>query len=631
MKKKIYIFLGVFVFLLLSSCFFNNNENNSTSGDTDNLQSCNTPYTIGTSGGQILDLKAKVVSENIKNILSTNGGNIEYLDCEKGKKVTAGTLIAKIKPDYTDPNIQNLVNQSNMINSQIANTENIITSTKDNFSTQFNSLNTQKSNLETQLSILNDSYSKINEQKDFGVSDIDNQLNSLQNQLNSVNTQLTKLNDLKVKLQNSKTADVEKLNLSLKNTRTQIKSLISNVLLQFDEIFGITDKNKDKNDSFEMYLSAKNVSLKNNVIAQWHSINDKDKIFDTLSNDEIASLLQDIDSMAVDAKDVMKNSVSSSSFTETTINNYYSLFMQFESGSLSAKGGIETISKSIETVSNSYDSQLLNLDIQISSAENNRENLVTNIANIKSNKLGTYTTSVDLQKNQTQSQIETLKTNLTNLSSQIESLKSQEQIQLNQLNNQISQLKASLNTININLNPQEIYAGVDGTIKEKSSSVSNKVGSNTLLCQILPNESSLKLQVYSSYNLSLPIDITFDFGNKTYTTKIINQLPYQDSVTQNYIYETSDSIFESGNPVNITDIVQEGKILDVKTVSKNKVDTGNKIYVPLDYVSNTISNSVVKLKSKTGEITKQVITLGELKSNYVEIRNGLNLGDTICK
>gem|GEM_PF-4561596 len=80
-----------------------------------------------------------------------------------------------------------------------------------------------------------------------------------------------------------------------------------------------------------MYLSAKNVSLKNNVIKQWHSINDKDKNFDTLSNDEIASLLQDIDSMAVDAKDVMKNSVSSSSFTETTINNYYSLFMQFES------------------------------------------------------------------------------------------------------------------------------------------------------------------------------------------------------------------------------------------------------------------------------------------------------------
>jgi predicted RecB family endonuclease len=60
----------------------------------------------------------------------------------------------------------------------------------------------------------------------------------------------------------------------------------------------------------------------------------------------------------------------------------------------------------------------------------------------------------------------------------------------------------------------------------------------------LPNKSSLKLQVYSSSDLVLPVDIAFEKDGKKYTTQITTKLPYQDSVTQNYVYETASEVYD---------------------------------------------------------------------------------------
>lgn len=627
MKKNIVI-LTLFLFIL-SSCGSDSTSDEVAQWENKNI--CNDEFQIQAGTVKSVNLKAKVITSDVKNILSNNAGNIEYLACENGMKVEENTLIAKITPDSSDPNIQNLVNQKNMIVAQIANTQGIISSTKSNFTTQANSLNIQKQNAQAQLKILNDSLSKISLSGDFWVSDIDKQLDALQIQYNTLETQIKDLQTLKQKTESSKKSDWEKIALNIQNTRKQIGSLLWNFLTQADEVFSISQTNKNSNINFEIYLWAKNSKLKTQVESEWKELNMKNENISTFSDEQISDILQSVDNLAQNIKQVMKDSVSSPTFPQSVIDTYYSLFNDFWSGALSAKSGIDNLIKSKETTNNTYDTQILNIDIQINSALNSQKNVQTSIDNIKSNTLWSYTAGVDIQKNQTESQIQSTKTSLNGIEEQIQALKSQEQIQINQLNSQLTQLNSSLNTININLTSQSIYAGTSGTVKEKSSSLWNKVASNTLLCQILPNKSSLKLQVYSSSDLVLPVDIVFEKDGKKYTTQITTKLPYQDSVTQNYVYETASEVYDWDKKIDISTLVSEGKVFDVSTIWDDWASIWDTIYIPLHYVVNTINNSYVKVKTSSWEIKNQDIVLWELNSSQIEVRSWLHFWETICR
>ena len=72
-------------------------------------------------------------------------------------------------------------------------------------------------------------------------------------------------------------------------------------------------------------------------------------------------ILQSVDNLAQNIKQVMKDSVSSPTFPQSVIDTYYSLFNDFWSGALSAKSGIDNLIKSKETTNNTYDTQILNL------------------------------------------------------------------------------------------------------------------------------------------------------------------------------------------------------------------------------------------------------------------------------
>lgn len=627
MKKNVLI-LSLFLFIL-SSCGKDVTQEETLTSTSENM--CYESFQVQAGSAKSLSLKAKVVTSDVKNILSNNAGNIEYLNCENGMKVEENTLIAKITPDSSDPNIQNLVNQKNMLTAQIANTQGIISSTKSNFSTQANSLNIQKQNAQAQLKILKDSLSKISLSGDFWASDIDKQLGALQIQYETLETQVKDLQTLKQKTESSKKSDGEKIILNIQNTRTQIQSLLWNFLTQVDEVFSISETNKNSNKIFEIYLWAKNSKLKTQVESEWKTINTKYQKLNSFSDQEISDLLQSVDNLAQTAKQVMKDSVSSDTLSQSTIDGYYSLFNDFWSWALSAKSGMDNLIKSKETTNNTYDTQILNIDIQINSALSSQKNLQTNIDNVKSNKLWSYNAGVDIQKNQTESQIQSTQTSLNGIEEQIQALKSQEQIQINQLNSQLTQLNSSLNTININLTSQSIYAGTSGTVKEKSSSLWNKVASNTLLCQILPNKSSLKLQVYASSDLKLPLDISFDIDGKKYTTQLVTKLPYQDTTTQNYVYETASEVYSDEKKIDIATLVSEWKVFDVATLWDESASGTEKIYIPLHYVVNTINNSYVKIQNWSWEIVHQDVVLWELNSSQIEVRSGLHFWETICR
>ncbi|MFZ3232417.1 MAG: hypothetical protein WA194_02625 [Patescibacteria group bacterium] len=608
--------------VLLSSCGKSEVESASkTPSDSSGAVVCSEPFTVEGSGATTLSLKAKVLADNVRNVAANNGGDVTFLDCEKGKKVTAGTLVAKISPDLSDPNVKNLMNQRDAYGSQLSNTRDILVSTRSNYATQLNSLQIQKANLETQVSLLNDSLSKIQEQRKYGVSDIDKQLELLQIQLDTSTTQIADLKNSKAKLEDSKTADLAKLQINLANSRTQAKSLVSNALVQIDETYGITDKNREKNDAYDTYLGAKNEGLKNSVTSLWSSANATFMKFDGLSDAEVSTYLQSVGELLSKTKESVKSSIPASTFSQSAIDGLFSVFVQYENNVLTAKNGMDTVVKSVDTVRNTYDTQMLSLDTQIDGAENGKKSVAANVENVKGNKLGTYTSSLDVQLNQANAQIETARTNLSGVNSQIESVKSQEEIQINQLNNQISTLESGLATVSANLAPQTIYAEVEGTVKEKSAASGNKVAAGGTLCQILPDHAGLKMQAYSSYDLPLPSTLSFEADGKKYSTVLKTKLPYQDAVTQNSVYEAPSTVTLDGKPVDIASVLSEGRVFDVTVDTGGKQVGSSKTAVPIDYVSNTIGGSKVKVKTADGKVVEKEIVLGNLDSDTVEVKS----------
>ena len=622
MKK---IFLLLLIVSLLTSCEVKENKQAETVNVQDHKIECSDYYTVWSNVNKTIPLKAKVVSDKVKNVLSNNWWIVSYLNCEPWMKVNSKTLVAKITPDWSDPNVKNLVNQKRSLLTQITNLRNIIVSTKSNFASQLNSLNIQKANLETQINILTQNLSKLQQQKKYWVWDITTQVHTLK-------TQLQDLENTKKKLEESKQADLTKLNKSLKNIVFSSKSFLANIFLKIDEIFWITDKNKHKNDAFESYLSAKNTVLKEKIKNEFLKIYGrlpKDSDYDWRSE-----YLEKVHELLIIVKQAVSDSVSSRVLPRTAIDGRYNMFSQYDTNLINLKTNLDNLNQSLKTVKNNYDTQILNLQTQINATKNN-------IDNLQKNKLGSYTSSIDVQINQIKAQLDNAKSSLSNVLSQIDSLKSQENIQIKQLDSQLSSLNTSLKNIITNLSVQNIYAGVNWRIKLKKVAEWNKVWPNSLLCQIIPDKSSLKFQVYTNTLLDTQNwYVYFDINWKKYKVKVISKLPYKDPISQNNIYET-DTKWEiqlqnwKKQYIDLQDILQEWEVLNVqykREWEKNtQKEVSQKLFVPLDYVINKLTGYFVKKQVNWNKIDIVKVQLWNVDWADVEILSWLKVGDVICK
>jgi len=577
-----------------------------------NKISCSKFFVVWSWEKQAYNLKAKVVASNIKNVVSPSAGIVSYLNCTPWQKVNSKTLIAKISPDWSDPNIKNVVSQKKYIQDQIKNTNSIINSTKLNYSQQLNSLNSQKVNLENQIKILNENLDSLEKQKKYWVGDLQQQLKTLKDQLK----------DLKIsksKLENSKQADISKLQLSIWNNKESAKSLINNTLLDIDELFGITDTNKHKNDAFENYLSAKNTALKEEIKTDFIKLNSQFEKLNEISNEDFINYIQKVDDLVQKVKQALKASINTRTFPQTQIDALYAKFTNYDNSLIQIKWSLDNLIKSLQTLTNTYDNQIISVQTNINSVQNSIENL-------EKNKLNSYLASIDVQINQTKSQLQANKTSLENILTSIKNLQNQENISINQLKNQLVQLENSLSSLNIQLSPSSVYAKVEWKVKIKNTSKWNKVWPNTLLCQIIPDKSSLKLQVY--WNLGN----NWDFGEvefkdnswKDCKLKIINKLPYKDPVTQNSIYETEN---------NVNCSIQEWGIISVmyhKWKNENII-WNQKIFIPLNFVVNKLTGQFVKKQFNSWDIQEIPVKLWNIDGTNVEILSWLKIGDRVCR
>ena len=592
--KKIFI-LSLILFSLVS-CW----EDNEISNISWNTDSCVSSYKIGELNKATLNLKWVVISDELKTISSPTAWIVNILNCEAWKKVDSNTLIAQISPDFNNPSIINLSIQKWSLINQKTNLESIKSSTIYNFDSQI-------SDLKEQIIITENNIELTKKSSNLNKNDLEKQIKSSEDTLINLESNLELL-------KKAKTDALEKINISRESLFTNMNSISGDNLLKIDETFGITIMNRDLNDKYEDYLSAKNSSLWNEVEIEFVRLNTVFKNIDNLSDAEISVFLWDLVSLDELTRDSIKESIVNITFPQTQVDSLYLMFLTYSNNLADIKNWWDSLDNSISSTTVNYDTQILSLQNQIDSTKTNLENLQTN-------KLDNVDVWLDLQLSTFDSWLKTLNTNLSNLLSTKDS-------QVLGLDNQILQVEQSINSLNTSLSNRNIYANISWIVKQKLSSNWNNVGINTPICQILPDSQSTKIKIYSPVELSMWDKLIFDFNDELYEIKIENVLVYKDPITQNYVYESNyldQNYFKDGEILSLH-FENENILLDEIVNSDSIKD----INIPVSYVKNRINWNFVKAELDSW-IKELEVELWDINWTFVEIKEGLEGVNNICR
>jgi len=593
MKK---IFSLMILTLLLFSCTNEWSESNNKKVISNN-DNCNNPYILNTHNKKDLLLKWVIVSDETKNVTSPIGGIISYLNCNAGDKVNSDTLIAQVKPDFNNPNIINLNIQKSSLLAQKSNIEALKNTTISNLDNQIKST-------EEQIQILEKNIDLTKKSSNLSKKDLEKQIKWLEDTLVSLE------NNLEL-LKKAKKEALEKIDISENSLFINIKNISGDNLLKIDEVFWITEENEHKNDRYEDFLSAKNKELLLEVKAEFKDLNNQFSNIDNLDYKEVSWFLSWMLVLDQNARDAIKESIVNVNFPQTQIDSLYTMFLNYTNSLSEIKNSWDSLENSKSSIETNYDTQISSLENQIDTTKNNLENLQTN-------KVWSVDTWLELQLSNLESQLKTLKTNLNNLEASKKS-------QIINFDNQILQLNQSISSLNSSLAIRNIYSGVNWVVKQKLVSVWNNIGTWMPLCQIIPNNKSIKIKIYSPVELNIWDKLSFSLNWKDYEVVIQNALVYKDALTQNFVYES-----------NYLDrkYFKEGEILNLKLINNidknDDIENSNKKIIPVSYVENKINWNFVKIKTSTWIVEKKV-DLWEINWNYVELIWNLEWINEICK
>lgn len=220
-------------------------------------------------------------------------------------------------------------------------------------------------------------------------------------------------------------------------------------------------------------------------------------------------------------------------------------------------------------------------------------------------------------QNAYENQHNTLGTNLDLVDEQIQSIENNKEIQLNVLENQRRSTQQILDGLTNSLAGESLYAGIDGIIKTKFVWSENKISQNTIICQIIPNNSTnKKIQIYSANKIDIGQIIKIFKGDTLlWAKKIQYELPYTDGLTQNYIYEITNINFD----------VKEGDKLNIQFFKK--IDS-TEVRIPINFIFSKLDGNYIRIEKGSGFVETKV-QLWDINNKLVRVLSGASIGQTI--
>lgn len=195
----------------------------------------------------------------------------------------------------------------------------------------------------------------------------------------------------------------------LKNLQEQWFLQIENSIPLFDKyikdtdiLLWITDKNKNLNDSYEIYLGAKNTALRtlaennlreilisyDNFINKWNTLDKTDYGNSKQILEETENIVNNFSLMINSTLDVLKNSISSSTFPQSTIDSY---ILTFETNLVNLKTLTSQITQAKQVIQEQE--TLLNYKIKTQNDIINSLSLELNLAKNNLDKINLYSSN----------------------------------------------------------------------------------------------------------------------------------------------------------------------------------------------------------------------------------------------
>ena len=433
-----------------------------------------------------------------------------------------------------------------------------------------------------------------------------------------------------------------------KNAIAQSKILLNNFIIFTDQLFGISDENKHKNDAFEIYLSAKNTALKEQIKADWRKLNSEYKSWvkstdqllwdiknsDAVEKDEdlkkrIYDNLQTTKKLLVDSRKLadeefiaVDSSVSSITFPQSMINQYKKQVSTFQNNIektlltaqwnylLWVKGSLQAIENFKKQASMKLDLLQKQYDLAKAGYETAKQTYEQYKA-MSEWKVNEISTKYEVAKKQYEEAVKWL-----------EALKKQKQAQLSQIKSKINQVKWNKNLAAVNLGNIKLYAPYYGVITKKIVSIGQVVGAWTPIYAI-SDPKDLKWVFYVPVEEIKNIKV----WQKVYIKALWNTITWTISTIT-----PSADMYSKKIPVEVKiDKVPKNWVLGMFITWYPVSENISGVLIPHEFIHYEYGKAYVYKKIlDNGEKYKKVyIKLWKCDNDFCIVKEGLEKGDVI--
>lgn len=399
------------------------------------------------------------------------------------------------------------------------------------------------------------------------------------------------------------------------NAITKALILDSSIINFTDELLWITPENKDKNDSFDDYLSAKNskyLSESSELFSKTNASYLEYKIFyesyvenKDINNEKILEWLKMGKTLAWQFKELLKsihevlnNSIENVYLTQTEINAYsqkvYDFWNAIEASLITISWeyptGLKGSLDSIDILERSSQKELVLLNEQITLWKKQIEIAKTNLDKIKNVNVSSID-SININK-------ETWNINIAEIKAGIESLQKEKLSKLQEINIQIEQAIWNRNMGSVEIWNSEVISPFSWIVTEKLSDVWEVVASWTPIYKI-SNDDLIKLRV----NL-----------NRT----IIQNLKYWDSISINIEWIDHSFTWTISNIPNTQD--QESKNTEIEIIIDNEKNEIIVWSVAKIFINNSSKSGII-IPNKAIISNFMIPAVMTVKNNITELKN----------
>jgi hypothetical protein len=131
--------------------------------------------------------------------------------------------------------------------------------------------------------------------------------------------QVQSINDQLNALLESQRIDLDRIQTTLFNTRRTIYNTLTQNFLLFDQMFGVT--NKDKNINFDIFISAKDRTVRNRAEAKFVELRQQvDRVLSGMDDNELSVYLFDTAEMFKTAANAVSLSIVTTLFPQNSTN-----------------------------------------------------------------------------------------------------------------------------------------------------------------------------------------------------------------------------------------------------------------------------------------------------------------------